>query len=151
MPDTDRKKAAKSMLEKVVTENNLGKLECFYYAYHERSLWWDVLHFLSALDGIGGGDTPNNIWFYVGLTDSHMVMQRFNHQEEPVKEPLFGEFSKIKYKGQLNMHPGIKFYLKVSGKKFALHVPDTIDNWDNCEEDFKQFTSLIDQKIRLKK
>ena len=134
------------MLEEVTGENKLGELESFYYACHERSLWWSILGFL-AIAGGGDGDTPGNKLFYAGLTGSHLVLQLLKNPQEPYGPPIFAEFREIKFKGLLNMHPGIKFHIKISGKNYALRIPDKVDGWDNCENDFKQFTSLLKERI----
>jgi len=156
MPDSDKKEtehlankkeSAKLILEKVCKENELGELNSFYYAHLKRSGWWMIFDLVGLLAG-DSGSSRDNARYYIGLTDSHLVMYFLtsNFLPHPAAKPIIAEFDQVRCEKQEEVEEGIKYVIKISGRKYKFTVPRKIDGWKDDEKDFGKFVGFFNKR-----
>jgi len=139
---TIKKKNIEEVLSKISSINSLGEYQNIYYAVHQPPLWLMIL--------LGGGLLQAFLMkpFYIGLTDSHLVMQPVSSLLNPKGEPFILPWSEVEVLEIKKVFLGNKVFVKIKDKKYGLRMNRKIVGWENSGEEFDKIIALFKARIR---
>jgi len=140
MPLTIKEEAITTNLNKTCTENGLGELRAYYYAVHQPPT--GIMIFL-------GGLLQAFLIkpFYIGMTDSHLILQPLTSMSNPKGQPIVAEFNEVEYIGQKKVMLGMKTTFKLYGKKYGLRMNRKVVGWKNSGEQFDRTIKIMKGRL----